>query len=178
MIQVSAKVDTIPTTLSDAQGMRAIGEEAKRLILLRTSRGKAADGGDFAPYTKRYMRSGKANTQKPDLHLTGEMLGSIVISETDRTVTLTATARHAEAVNAKRQFMAITGARRIPSIRTKPRKRRVKRRRARKTLKRAMRAQSRRRMRGQRRVGSARSELIQIAVVAAEQIARIMKVGE
>ena len=105
---MSAKGDTIPTTLSNARGMQALGEEAKRLILLRTSRGRDASGRTFQAYSPQYVLSGNVDSRRPDLTRTGAMLASLTVEASATSVRVYAKGiPYARFVNARRRFMGL-----------------------------------------------------------------------
>jgi len=70
-------------SMSKAQA-KAIGECAITIVTLRTKKGLDADGRSFVPYTQDYIkvRLKKGLQPRPDLAVTGHMLGAMISDQT------------------------------------------------------------------------------------------------
>jgi hypothetical protein len=73
-------LDEIANIYLSEQALREVGNAAIAVILLRTKKGLDADGQPFKPYTARYAkkRTARGLSTRPDLAVTGHMLGSMV----------------------------------------------------------------------------------------------------
>jgi hypothetical protein len=62
--------------------MREIGLLARERILRRTAEGRSSDGTPFKPYSRGYAarKAAELGTSKPNLTVSGDMLGAIQIT--------------------------------------------------------------------------------------------------
>jgi len=80
--RVKGKLDVAKQLLNGREVMTGIAEHAKGIVARRTQRGFDSEGRAFAPYTEAYgrIRAKAGRRSRPDLLMTGQMLGDMQTS--------------------------------------------------------------------------------------------------
>lgn len=99
--------------LVSAAFIEALGNEAKRLVLERTSEGIDEDGAAFSPYSERWKkereRQGRDGS-RPDLNFTGDMLRALGVDTDAATGTATVSFSGNATEGEKAYFHEVAGA--------------------------------------------------------------------